>query len=137
MPENPLIIFLRMPKTGSQTLKTIVQNVYRSEELFIISDEVYNHYEKRWTKVTAKKRWQIGYKSFEKTKDSEISSLSAIVGHTWFGIHEFTSRECKYVTFLRHPVRRFTMMYWKERSVRKKVIHGLGMVIEKLNAHLV
>jgi hypothetical protein len=43
--------------------------------------------------------------------------LDAVIGHLWFGGYDYTDVPCQYVTFIRHPVRRYISYF--------NFIHGL------------
>ena len=85
---NNKIIFLHIPRTGGTTFRDILERFYHSENVieikkFIESEETIRTY----------------------TKD-EQSKIKLIKGHLNFGIHELINGDCKYITFLRDPVKR-------------------------------
>ena len=90
---NNKIIFLHIPRTGGTTFRDILERFYHSENVieikkFIESEETISTY----------------------TKD-EQSKIKLIKGHLNFGIHELINGDCKYITFLRDPIKRIVSTF--------------------------
>ena len=90
---NNKIIFLHIPRTGGTTFRDILERFYHSENVieikkFIESEETIRTY----------------------TKD-EQSKIKLIKGHLNFGIHELINGDCKYITFLRDPIKRIVSTF--------------------------
>jgi hypothetical protein len=100
-----------MPKTGSTTLKSVCLNHLDLSRVFVASEEIYDHCGKSWRDYEDQVRWTYAYETFRDLSDEEARSYDAFVGHTWFGVHEPIDRDFKYVTFIRHPVKRFVSLY--------------------------
>lgn len=95
--EETKIIFLHIPKTAGTSLRQVIKKEYpRSQCVFI-----YSHTPEFLAAVRKK-----------------LPRARMVYGHLSFGIHEILGIEARYVTFLRHPVRRVLSFY--NHQVRKK-----------------
>ncbi len=106
-----------MPKTGGTTLNEVVRGQYESDRIFDLSDVVLSRYGKEWKHVPNKERWKTSRRAFIDLSESKKLKLDAVIGHLWFGVHDYTDVPCQYVTFIRHPVRRYISYF--------NFIHGL------------
>lgn len=89
---NELIIFTHIPKTaGTSFIKTVV-------EPNLSSSQIYNY---------------IGLKKF--ILDNQ-SKYSFVAGHSPYGLHRFTKKKVKYITFLRDPIERAVSFYYFIKS---------------------
>ena len=91
--KNHALIFLRLPKSGSTTLATLLRNKYKKSEVFLIP------------------------KSQEKNKLYQLSLEKRAVikyldGHDVFGIHEYLPTPSHYITLLRNPIDRVVSHYY-------------------------
>jgi len=109
---NSVTIFLRMPKTGSTTLKSIVMRQTDDENTFIASREIYEKYGNEWSEKEDQERWKYAYTKFSSMEEKKRTSYDYFIGHTWFGVHgDISDGNYQYVTFIRDPVRRFVSLY--------------------------
>ncbi|WP_223596654.1 sulfotransferase family 2 domain-containing protein [Neobacillus bataviensis] len=91
--ENEQIIFMHIPKTAGRTLRSIIERNYPKEEIIrTYSDE------------------QI--EAFKSLPDEEKNKFKFIVGHNYFGMHEFLNGPFSYITMLRDPVERVLSLYF-------------------------
>ena len=103
-------VFLRIPKTGSTTLKSIVLDKVAAEDRFVVSDKVYEVYGDTWRKHSNQKRWRKVYDLFREQSKGR-NTYQCLVGHTWYGVHEGIDVQTQYVTLVRNPVKRFISLY--------------------------
>lgn len=90
---NSLIILTHIPKTaGSSFRKSIIKANVPEEKIYRYG----------------------GLKNF--TIDMLAKNYSVVVGHVPYGIHCFTTKKVKYITFLREPVDRLISYYYFLRS---------------------
>lgn len=108
---NAFLIFLRMPKTGSTTLKSIVLSELSDARVFVASDHIFDVYGREWKDYPDEERWRVAYDAFRAFPPEKVASYDAFVGHTWYGVHENLPGPARYVTFLRDPVKRFVSLY--------------------------
>lgn len=103
MPENEILIHLHMPKTGGTTLKNIIKrNIHPS-----LNYDVYENHQQREKKL----------------KDLSQKRLSCIQGHFPFGIHQYFTNPCTYITLLREPTQRIISEYYFIRSLPRHDQH--------------
>lgn len=94
--EQPVVIFVHIPKTAGTTLKHIIQFQFQPHNVF----EFYRFK----TKSQLEK-----YRNFSEAQKKTIKLIS---GHPGFGLHEFLQRPCTYITFLRDPIERTVSLYY-------------------------
>jgi hypothetical protein len=108
--KNPLYLFMHVPKCGGSTFVKHLQNNFKQEEIINLYpiQEVYH-------KVAGCKipRDPSDIKNyFQLLEDMKKDNIKAIYGHNvFYGIHEYFSKPCRYVTFLRHPTARILSDY--------------------------
>lgn len=96
---DPLVIFLHIPKSAGSSLSQVVRANYRSEELQ--DHESLADLAQPLTDLS----------------DSQKAGLKAVIGHYYYGIHEgFPGREIAHVTMLRDPVERVLSSYYFLRT---------------------
>lgn len=93
--EQPILIFLHIPKTGGQTLTEILDQVYRPEKIYTID------YADPGRALDC----------FRNLPPEKRAGYSLIRGHTAFGLHKILARPARYITFLRNPVERAASLY--------------------------
>ena len=93
--EQPILIFLHIPKTGGQTLSEILDKVYAPEKIYTID-------------YADPARALEGFRNLPSEKRA---GYSLIRGHAAFGLHKILSRPARYITFLRDPVERAASLY--------------------------
>jgi hypothetical protein len=105
--DSPTVLFLHIPKAGGTTLGEFVFNQCRTDDEYdegLIKSGVF-------------------FMSHGFFKESDLSvpehvqkilrrpDLRAVVGHFWFGLHEYINRPSTYITLLRNPVERIVSLY--------------------------
>ena len=85
---NPLLIFTHIPKTAGSTITTLIDTLYRKEEIH---------------------RESLDPAAGGPALDPRARIL---VGHHIYGQHRFTERPCRYFTILRDPVERVISVYF-------------------------
>lgn len=134
---TPFLIFLRIPKTGSTTLKKIALKKINGKK-FVVSDEVYKMYGEKWNQVEAHKRWKRAFEKFKGIKHKYKNNYKCIVGHTFFGVHD-SIEDFQYITFLRDPVKRFISLYNyfydKKGSIIYRYIHEYSLSFAEFIRH--
>lgn len=120
MNQEPLWIFLHVPRTGGNTLSEALAKKFPKEEVLLTTDIRYHP-----AKV-------------------DYSRLKFILGHsTYYGIHEkVPDKEARYFTFLRDPAERRVSHYnrkmqyekevipfeeWNKNQVRNEMVHFLDL----------
>ena len=93
--EQPILIFLHIPKTGGQTLTEILDQVYAPEKIYTID-------------YADPARALDGFRNMPPEKRA---GYSLIRGHAAFGLHKILPRPARYITFLRDPVERAASLY--------------------------
>ncbi len=101
-------IFLRIHKTASYTLNNLVSREYRAAPVLETDFSFMNL--SKWKRFTQR---------LAAIPLEERIRYRAIVGHMKFGAHELMPQPCRYITFLRDPVKRFVSYYYMLRQ------HGL------------
>jgi hypothetical protein len=107
-PHAPTVLFLHLPKAGGTTLGEFVYNECRSGRDVrtegLLSDGVlflpYGFFKEADLAVPQYARDLLG-----------AEDLRAVVGHFWYGLHQYVGRPWTYITLLRHPVERVLSLY--------------------------
>jgi hypothetical protein len=107
-PAQTTILFLHLPKAGGTTLGEFVYNECRSggepRTEGLLSDGVlflpYGFFKETELAVPQYARDLLGR-----------DDLRAVIGHFWYGVHEYVGRPSTYITLLRHPVERVLSLY--------------------------
>ncbi|MGF1587856.1 MAG: sulfotransferase family 2 domain-containing protein [Pleurocapsa sp.] len=94
--EAKTIIFLHLPKAAGTTLRDIFSRQYQADSI----------YELDGTKFL---KAQEDFKQLEVEKKEKIRIL---MGHMYFGLHEFLPGPTTYVTMLRNPIERVISYYF-------------------------
>ena len=89
------VIFLHIPKAGGSTLLNIVRRQYNSESIFSVDGK--NPLE--------------SIKQFQQLPKNDRESTQVVMGHMYFGTHEFLPNS-KYITMLRDPIERIISFYY-------------------------
>lgn len=116
--DRECLIFLHIPKAAGTTLHRIIQHQYSEAVTFTIDGG--NVYESIR-----------GFKRLPQTRRDEFDCLK---GHMPFGLHEYLSRPCVYVTLLRDPVERMISHYYYVVRTSHHYLHqevlSRGMTLE-------
>lgn len=105
--DAPVVLFLHVPKAGGSTL----------------GEYVYNQCSAPASSGDGPRDAGVAYLDYGFIKEPELAvpghvksllgrrDLRAVVGHFWFGLHEYVARSHSYVTLLRDPVERVVSLY--------------------------
>ena len=99
--EDSLVIFMHVPKTAGTSLRHIVQSQFQPNHVF----EFYNL-------KTQPPKVRKGIEKYNNLTEARKKSIKFVSGHVGFGLHEFLSRPCTYITVLRDPVERVISYYY-------------------------
>ena len=99
MTQQPILIYLHIPKTGGTTLSHILDWNYPRVH-------VINHYDE--------------IPPFLALSDDEKRAYDCLRGQIFYGIHESLPQSATYITMLRHPVKRFVSQYHYTMARRKR-----------------
>lgn len=90
------LIFLHIPKAAGSTLLNIVRRQYNSSKIFSIDGR--NPIE--------------SMKKFKQLPKHEREATPILMGHMYFGAHEFLPKPSTYITMLRDPIERIISFYY-------------------------
>lgn len=109
--QEPVIIFLHIPKTAGTTLQTIINKQFKREYVYELDNS----------------NAQKSMEKFQHLPDSEKQKYKVILGHMWFGLHRYLPRASTYITVLRDPVDRVVSHYY---FVKRRKDHYLHDIVE-------
>ncbi len=90
------LIFLHIPKSGGTTFNTILERYYDKDEIFAVGYDKNNV-------------WNIH--ELETMPTQRKKEINLIRGHLHVGVHKHFEEDFRYITFIRHPVRRTISFY--------------------------
>ncbi|HEU0013510.1 MAG TPA: sulfotransferase family 2 domain-containing protein [Longimicrobium sp.] len=103
MAEEPVLVFLHIPKTAGTTLRRIIRRQYPRGTV-----------------------WETDSNYFPPLTPAQYARLRVVQGHLVFGIHERLPRPVRYITLLRHPVERTLSAYYYIRRRPRDPLHALA-----------
>jgi len=101
--EQPLIIFLHLPKTAGSTLARIIERQYKASAILHLYESSFGE-------------------ELVAIPQNRMELVRIVMGHLYFGAHAFLSQPCTYLTMLRDPVDRVISHY---NYVRQQPSHYL------------
>lgn len=93
--QEKTVIFLHLMKTGGRTLVNILKQNYAKNIRF--------HCGQRSGETLD---------DLQRLSDEKRRSLRLMYGHMQFGLHDYLSQPCTYITLLRHPIERVISHYY-------------------------
>ncbi|MEM6612585.1 MAG: sulfotransferase family 2 domain-containing protein [Cyanobacteria bacterium P01_C01_bin.72] len=93
--KSATIVFLHIPKAAGTTLKDILYRQYSTDEIYELDAKQFI-------------QSQENFKQLDSTKKAKITIL---MGHMYFGLHEFINSPAAYITMLRNPIERVISYY--------------------------
>jgi hypothetical protein len=90
------LIFLHVPKTAGSTFRHIIQRQYDSSSILHLYDSDFGE-------------------ELSAISPNQIDRLRVVMGHFYFGAHNFLSQPTTYITFLRDPIERVISHYYYAR----------------------
>jgi hypothetical protein len=115
--DQPLLIFLHIPKTGGTTMWPILERLYGAEQVMRVNQE--------------KRR---GYSIYDAARDflqEHAYDYSVVGGHfRSFAVHTATDRPCRFIAVLRHPVKRIISNYF---FIKRKPHHWRRQRFEEID----
>lgn len=102
--QEPLVIFIHIPKTAGRTLRSIIRSQYRPEQICITNPLPGDPFH-----------------DYLSLSDEQKARLRIVQGHFAYGLHEHVGRPAVYVTMLRDPTARVISYY---RFVRDHPEHA-------------
>lgn len=119
---DPVLLFLHIPKTAGKTL---------------INSVLYRHYashdpnEVCYVPLGIMRDPSLSPPYIRESSKLRNRSLRVVVGHFPFGMHEFISRSCAYVSFLRDPIDRVISLYYHILRYGHEPLHD-RLIAEKV-----
>lgn len=91
------IVFLHIAKAGGTTLRRVFKQMYSESEIYEI--------------VSRGKMTRQNIEKFINIPEKDKVNIKLLMGHYSYGIHQYLSPKAKYVSMLRHPVKRVVSGY--------------------------
>jgi len=98
--EQPVLIFVHLPKCGGTTLNRLLEWEYGLFDVFVVDGRFY-----RWS-----------YNKLIKTDMAKFSQMRVFRGHMPFGIHRLLDRPVTYMTVVRDPIDRLISEYYYRKG---------------------
>lgn len=127
MSKHPLYIFVHIPKTAGLTFRYHIRKNLKEEEYLLLAHTLFGY--ESYPPPDYKKHKSKVFKYMSELSEERKSKLKIIFGHyVPYGVHEYFDRPCRYITFVRHPVKRMisdynykVMLYHKSQKRGKEV----------------
>ena len=100
-PQTKTVIFFHIPKAAGTTLCDIFLRQYQAEEIYLLDGINFDQSQANFKQLSLEK----------KTK------IKILMGHMYFGLHEYLPSPATYVTMLRNPIDRAVSYYYFIRKV--------------------
>ena len=113
----PIIIFLHIPKAAGTTLKDILCRQYERECIYELNSQSFLQSQEQFKQLPTK----------------EKENIQLLMGHMYFGLHEFLPSPSTYITMLRNPVEKVISYYY---FVSKLTTHPDYELIKSQNISL-
>jgi hypothetical protein len=91
--QDKKVIFMHIPKTAGRTLRSILEKNYAMDEV-----------------IRTYSNTQI--ERFQSLSKDEKEKVKIIIGHNFFGMHEYLDEPYGYITMLRDPIERVISLYY-------------------------
>jgi Galactose-3-O-sulfotransferase len=130
MSAERLILYLHIPKAGGTTLNACIFNQCRAGDHYVEEEDGWLHagiYYYPNGFLTAPGRVAPG----PILRVLGRSDLRAVVGHFWFGVHQYVVRPWTYVTLLRNPLERVLSLYHHLRWLAEDYDFPADMSLEE------
>ena len=101
------LIFMHLPKCGGTTFNSILNRLYKPDEIFNIKAINPN---------------TLNTEEFTSLSAEDKNKINLLKGHMRFGLHEHFNTSSEYITFLRDPIERIISYYY---YVKRKPHHRL------------
>lgn len=114
--ENQTVIFMHIPKTGGQTLRSVVEQNYKEGDVFRCypTNPKYPNLE-----------------DFKNISDQEKERMKIIIGHIDYGIHNYISHDYRgYITMMRDPVDRVISSYQHVMRNSEKLRNNCASILK-------
>ncbi len=129
MIDNQILIFVHTPKVAGGSLNRLIYSYFGDDNVSSIkisSDgEPYKleiHSGIFYFPAEIGFFREIGFQVPKKIQNVlSRNDLNAVLGHSWFGIHQYLSKPFTYATLIRHPVDRIVSLYYHLNTWRKKI----------------
>ena len=93
---SPVIIFLHIPKAAGTTLRDILYRQYEKECIYELDGQNFSQ----------------SQEDFKQLNIKEKDKIRLLMGHMYFGLHEFISYPSTYITMLRNPIEKVISYYY-------------------------
>ena len=91
----PVVIFLHIPKAAGTTLRDILYRQYDREYIYELDSQNFSQ----------------SLEDFKQLTTKEKDEIQLLMGHMYFGLHEFLLCPSTYITMLRNPVKKVISYY--------------------------